>query len=224
MSNLAETIFPPENDVFAASKPGFAADLFAPKPAEASPIAEKPAQTVGEMRDLQAKQEAAKAPVEPEHQLTAAEQLFGSETVTEAYSKLGVNPEGMALDNPSQVSIDMPPDWLSEGTPEMIEEAKMGFHAADMPQEMISDFTHVFMHHAVTPVTTTIEQSNAELRQIYGDKAPEKIALAQKLVAKAAVKWPGIKDYLERYGTGNDTGVILKVIARAEYLQKQGKL
>jgi hypothetical protein len=50
----------------------------------------------------------------------------------------------------------------------------------------------------------------------FGKNTEAKIAAAQSVVAAAAVKWPGIKDWLEKSGMGNDPKLIQRLAARAE--------
>ncbi|WP_448150024.1 hypothetical protein [Labrys miyagiensis] len=137
--------------------------------------------------------------------------------------KYGFDPDGEALEAAPAVDLNMPRDWL-ESDPEATQAARAGFVAAGATNDMVKSITADFMRHAENPVTATEADVDADLQRIYGDKAQEKLGLARKLVAQTAKTWPKVYDYLNAHGTGNDINVILKVIARAEGLQRKGKL
>lgn len=55
----------------------------------------------------------------------------------------------------------------------------------------------------------------AALRRQHGDRATEVVESANELVTRAETKWPGIRDWLDRSGLGNNPKVISRLAARA---------
>jgi hypothetical protein len=63
----------------------------------------------------------------------------------------------------------------------------------------------------------------AQLESLFGDQLPQKLELGKQMIRNMEAKRPGLVEYLERTGLGNNGGIILQIINHAERLSKRSK-
>jgi hypothetical protein len=147
---------------------------------------------------------------------SAAELLYGD------LPQDGIQYGEPVLDRPEAVPLDLPKDMAAAAQAgeldlvrhafvdagighqlanALVEDAKAAYLAGPMPADKV----------AAMEVSTM-----AALTKKWGSKTEAKIAAAQSVIADAAVRWPGIKDWLEQSGMGNCPKLIQRLAARAE--------
>jgi hypothetical protein len=62
------------------------------------------------------------------------------------------------------------------------------------------------------------QQTRTQLEKLWGDKAPERIALAQRLIRELDARRPGLIRFLDESGAGNSTFLIAQLGMHAERL------
>jgi hypothetical protein len=63
----------------------------------------------------------------------------------------------------------------------------------------------------------------AQLESLFGDQLPQKLELGRQIIRSLEAKRPGLVEYLETSGIGNNAGIILQIINHAERLSKRSK-
>jgi hypothetical protein len=134
----------------------------------------------------------------------------------------GVRYDEPNLTSPQEFSLEVPDDLranLQEGEAQQITSA---FIEADVGRTMANDLLRQGIEASRRgPLSNdAVERWNAEgmaaLTAKWGDQTAAKLALAKDMIREAEAKWPGLRNYLNAIGLGNDPKLIQQLVARAE--------
>jgi hypothetical protein len=156
---------------------------------------------------------------EDEGRQTAADLFFGD---TPDDGAEYVNYGEMALDSVAAVALDLPAEMAAAAQAGEMDQAREAFVAAGIGHTLagalVEQAKEAFRAGPVPAdrLAAMETETRAALQKRFGKNTEAKIAAAQSIVAEAAVKWPGIKDWLEQSGMGNCPKLIQRLAARAE--------
>jgi hypothetical protein len=134
----------------------------------------------------------------------------------------GVQYGELSIERPEAVPLDLPAEMAAAAVPGELDQVKAAFVSAGIGSTLANALAEqgkeVFRNGPMpADQAAAMEVSTmAELNRKWGSKAPAKIAAAQSVIAEAAKSWPGIVEYLNASGLGNDPKLIARLAARAE--------
>jgi hypothetical protein len=134
----------------------------------------------------------------------------------------GVQYGELSIERPEAVPLDLPAEMAAAALPGQLDQVKAAFVSAGigstLANALVEQGKEVFRNGPMpADQAAAMEVSTmAELNRKWGSKAPAKIAAAQSVIAEAAQSWPGIVEYLNASGLGNDPKLIARLAARAE--------
>ena len=128
----------------------------------------------------------------------------------------GVNygePDASSVD---ALGLEMPSDFVVTD-PEQLQQVNEALVAAGVGHTLKNALMELATPYLRPDAPPPMSDADAltQMRGMWGSQTDAKLAAARSMVDEAAKKWPGVKQWLNQTGLGNDPRLIEKLAARA---------